>query len=212
VPHPCDGCAGRVTDTARICRRCTSKLRTNLEDVPALLADLDITRTRRDKIGPGGPKAGETPVAWNERAADLVPRLTAAVDTLAYGALTIGRPALIPTTPANRAVWAAGRLNDLRQWERVADGAATLTERIRDARAVTDRPDMRSRFVVGPCPLPGPADERHCPGSVWAHVPYDGEAILECRMDDAHRWTTDRWLRAGRMIAGRAAQLAQASA
>jgi hypothetical protein len=199
-------CGASITNDLFLCRRCGRDLRGHLLAVPDLFAELETTRYRLDRMTVGQRDSSETPVAWSEDAARAAQRLEAAVLDM-----PVPPGPSAPHTPEHRAVWLAERVTALRGCDGVADAAGDLSEAVSGARATIDRPDMRARFVVGPCPMPG-AKSGPCPGQVWAHLPHDGPAVLECRVDDAHRWTAERWARAGRMILRRLADLNQMQA
>lgn len=205
----CDSCSSPVPDTGVICRSCTRALRRDLLAVPALLAELHVTATRQDRIAIGQRGSGERPIPWGEHASRSAVALVSALDLLARAAVALERPRLVPAWPVDRAEWLVAQLNALRQWRGVVGAADRLSGAVQDAQRAIDRPEEKTRFLVGPCPMPGP-EPGGCDGAVWAHIPHDGGAYLACRRDDAHRWTTERWLRAGRLIHRRMAELAVA--
>lgn len=67
----CGGIAAEFT----LCATCGVALRIELTDVPDLLANLDITRSRQDKLTAPydhGPRGGETPLPYRPHVAEVV--------------------------------------------------------------------------------------------------------------------------------------------
>lgn len=79
---------------------------------------------------------------------------------------------------------------------------------IQQAWSTVDRAANRTRFPVGPCPE---ADEDgvHCIGHIFAFIPTEDERPprMECRANPEHRWTSIQWLKTGKRILDRAAQI-----
>ncbi len=86
-----------ATDASQLCGRCVCDLATALRALPGLLADLEITATRRDRIGGPGAEADLLPFAW--AASDLA---WAATNTLTTWArhLAESHPPATPVGPA----------------------------------------------------------------------------------------------------------------
>lgn len=78
---PTCSCSRPITDHAFLCRDCTTTLERQLGDIPALAADLEVTRTRQARIGsqPLGiiVRSSETPIPWNDRASRALARFRA---------------------------------------------------------------------------------------------------------------------------------------
>jgi hypothetical protein len=53
----CPGCRRPVRDGLR-CVACTDRMTSDLEDVPWLVTELDLTRSRQDRIGESGARGG----------------------------------------------------------------------------------------------------------------------------------------------------------
>jgi hypothetical protein len=89
--------------------------------------------------------------------------------------------------------------------EEIVDNICSATEQ---ARKDVDRAANRTRFPVGPCPE-FDEDGAHCEGQVFAFIPTEDERPprMECRANPLHRWTSVQWLRTGRRILDRMAQV-----
>lgn len=198
MPSPCESCSATRPDDVLICRRCVSALRRDLEAVPDLVADLWLTLTRQDRLtAPGASRGGGSPLPWNDHARAALNRLTREVCRWGdHGDPRAASESLVE------------RLPSLAASEWTPDNAQRLSGAVSEARRVIDVPDEITRFRVGPCPLPD--GDHACPGTVWAHLPRDGGAYLQCRTGEAHHWPAERWLRAGRLIARRVADIERA--
>jgi hypothetical protein len=67
TPPPCttESCDGFCPDNAYLCGRCVRKVERYLGDLPALLAELEITATRRARISErAGPRSKKAEVYW----------------------------------------------------------------------------------------------------------------------------------------------------
>jgi hypothetical protein len=141
-----------------LCHNCATALRIELGDVPALLADLDITRSRQDQLlAPYGnmPGSGENPLPFKTNIAEVVWVLH---HTLASWVTTLdgGEPAprgRFPKDTPTTAVLARRVLAGVTTICVRADAgqlADEITSAIHQARHAIDRPHDRRQFL-GPC-------------------------------------------------------------
>lgn len=79
---------------------------------------------------------------------------------------------------------------------------------VQQAWVAVDRAANRTRFPVGPCPERN-EDGDYCPGHVVAFIPTEDARPprMECRTNPDHRWTSVQWMRTGKRILDRAAQI-----
>jgi hypothetical protein len=97
-------------------------------------------------------------------------------------------------------------INDLRAHPDADKLHAEVTHAVSEARRATDQPANRAVINVGPCP--------DCDGHVYAFIPTEDArpARMECRANPDHRWDATQWIRAGRRILARMAELRRARA
>jgi hypothetical protein len=105
-----------------------------------------------------------------------------------------------PTTLADTMRWLAGQLDWARYQRWAAEALDELGYATRLVERTVDRPGVRTRIVVGPCPeivAGGVA----CGGEVVAIVPAreTRPAVMRCQICGA-QWPTMQWARAGRRI------------
>jgi hypothetical protein len=198
-------CGVPVPD-AWLCRGCAKRLERALGDLPALIADLDITLTRQAVTGPdssGMPSAtSEVALSLNLAAADVAHdlrhTLVSAIRHLSEARGIIKLPADNPTAMA---MWLLKYHDSIRldpAGPDIAEAVHGIKVRIME---VVDHPTTRSWFKVGMCP------DDPCPGEVWVHLPAEdlGEpATMVCRAC-GHVWPTWEWNRTGMRILKRGA-------
>lgn len=70
----CEVCGQPVGDQARLCRRCSDLLARDLGDVPALVDELEVSRTRQSRGARDGSglinRSEDRPLPWDERASE----------------------------------------------------------------------------------------------------------------------------------------------
>jgi hypothetical protein len=153
-----------------LCNDCTTALRIELGDVPALLADLDITRSRQDQLVArygNGPSGSENPLPFKVHVAEVVwvlhHTLYSWVTTLDGGEpAPRGRfPFAIPTSGA-LSRYLLSRIHRIRVRVDAAQLADEITSAIHQARHAIDRPNDQRAFL-GPCgaQLPDATTCRH---------------------------------------------------
>lgn len=192
------GC-GTPTD-GYLCSGCVVGLRIELTDVPDLLSELDITRSKQDQLGDPTArihhKKNEQPLPYK----DITEATWLLHHTLHAWATDYGS-ADDATTPSHARVLLAN-LHHIRLHDQAAALADEVTHAIHYARAKIDRPDDR-RMFLGLCGAavlkhtddrsPQTATVTHCREEVYG-VPWKPVAI--CRACGEHHVVTDRqqWL------------------
>jgi len=145
-------CAGRRCDTTIadgfICHNCIVALRIELRDVPDLLANLDITRSRQDQLtGPYDSTrgTGDQPLPFK----DVTEVAWILHNTLAAWATDLLGPAEALSTP-DIARWLLLRTDTIRVHPDAGQCVEEMSHAIHHARHRIDRPDDRRQFL-GPC-------------------------------------------------------------
>ena len=198
--HACP--CGAKPDSAFLCRGCSERLRRALSDLPALIADLDITLTRQAVTGahsegkPTKKDAHPSLLQFDaaEVASDLRYRLVIAIRALAEPRGWTNYPADDPTSMAE---WLLKYHESIRldpAGPDIASDIHAITARI--WRVIDPQPDIRIK--VGNCPEVD-EDGRLCPGGVWASIPREGPATMECRSCGTG-WPAIEWERIGMRI------------
>ena len=157
----CQVCGAR-TAHLQPCRACWRTALSQLEALPWLYAELQQTRRRQDHLqtSTGGHGSGETPLPWNERAADVS---RDALAILTGWAITIGVPASGDIRQLTRLLAGGEKaLHKRPDAPQFARDVQTLSSRIPQ---VINRPDVR-KIHAGPCPQ-RLDDGSPCPGDVW---------------------------------------------
>ncbi len=197
---------GTPVDGAFLCRGCTERLRRALGDLPALIADLDVTLARQAATGAhsgGKPtKKDAQPLPLHNGAAEVASNLRYVLATsVRYLTEQRGIVATPAGNPPAMARWLLKYADSIRLDPAGPDIASDIhgvTAAIMD---VIDLPRMRGRFKVGMCP------DLLCPGEVWVHLPAEdlGEpATMTCRACQ-RMWPTWEWSRTGARILKRGA-------
>jgi hypothetical protein len=148
---PCCKC-GAATDVM-LCGTCAVALRIELTDVPSLLDDLDVTRSRQDQLTSpygNGPSGDESPLPFKTHIAEtawvLHHTLNAWATTLSGSADHANKP---PTT-AQLARWLVRNIAAARMHPDAGQLVDEVTSAIHQARRAIDRPDDR-RCFLGQC-------------------------------------------------------------
>jgi len=204
-----------------LCRSCSRRLERALGDLPALIADLDITLARQAVTGAhseGKPtKKDSQPLPLHNDAAKVASNLRYVLATSvrylseARGIVDHGpwckerawRAPLVwrscggcaqpKDNPSSMARWLLKWHDSIRLDPASPDIASDIHGVTAAIVDVIDLPRMRGRFKVGMCP------DTPCPGEVWVHLPAEdlGEpATMVCRACQ-HVWPTWEWSRAG---------------
>lgn len=205
----CTRCTAPAGDTYRLCGNCGDEIARDLAFVPALLAELEVTYAKQDKLTVTPGRGGDEGLPWKGKAK------TAAADLghflRVWAAALPVEPVEIPADPAELARWLHSRVDWIRALEHAKTAHQDITGAVTRAIAVIDLPANRARFEVGPCPEQ--AEEGACDGTVWAYIATrsDDMSMLRCWTCGA-RWNTTQWLRVGRRILARARQLGHRAA
>jgi hypothetical protein len=197
---------GKPARDAYLCRSCSRRLERALGDLPALLADLDVTLTRQAVTGAhseGKPtKKDSQPLPLHNGAAavafDVRHKLTTSVRHLTEARGIIDLPA---DNPPAMARWLLLYHDTIRLDPAGPDIASDIHACTTAIMTVIDLPTTRGQFKVGMCPE---TDEQGtlCPGEVWVHLPAEDLGLLatmECRKC-GKVYETWQWLRAGARI------------
>lgn len=200
---------GAPQDQGLLCHACTLCLERDLGDVAAIVADLDISLSRQARIGnssgSGGLARERTPI--NVGAMQVADNLGNVLTTWARDLLETdnGRwttqlaASLTPTVTASRALLLM--IPTIRRHPAVNELVDEITDAIAQARRVVDRPANRTIIEVGPCPEQD-EDGADCSGQVYAFIPTEDDrpSRMQCRADDAHKWTSIQFYRVGERI------------
>lgn len=204
---------GRPAPDAFLCKACSGRLERALGDLPALIADLDITLARQAVIGAHSPDGGKPPkkdaqpLPFHKKAgdvrADLRHTLVTAVRHLTEArGITEGPEDNAPAM----AKWLLRYSDSIRldpAGPDIANAIHDITHRIVD---VIDLPTTRGRFKVGDCVEVDEAGAP-CPGEIWVHLPAEDlgqRATVECRV--CHKvYEPWQWDRLGKRILKRGA-------
>lgn len=185
---PCGACGAPTPDQAHLCQGDTQRLRGALADIPALLAELDTTRTRQT-VAPAAA-IGDDPcqhdgdcgcgvsLPWDDRASRVAHGLRNALTTWSQ-VLIEQNPDEASSAQAEMPQWLTSKLGDIRHQPWAPDMLADLTKRIRDAEQAIDRPE--DRLYAGPCGGTitisyGISDQ--CRRRIWARPE---ETAVKCR-------------------------------
>lgn len=144
-----------------LCSTCTLALRVELGDVPELLIDLEITRSRQDRLTPPydhGPASAETPLPYKPHVDEVVWILTNTLSQWVETLLPSGNRK--PDTPHGCARWLMRNVDLVRRYAGAAQLVDEVTNAVRHARYATDRREDR-RLFVGPCNV------GDCTAEVW---------------------------------------------
>lgn len=204
---------GRPVDGATLCNTCTAALVADLQDVPDLAAELDVTLARQARFGErNGGRSADKPLPYDVRASEAGWVLR---NTLTGWARVIieemaipgpGRPipapngangyprqgADIPT--AQIATWLAGHVSALRTHPAAGEAAEEIHGAVDQARRAVDAPANRARIPIGPCP------EDDCPGSIVAYIPHQADRPARMDCGQGHTWDTIHWRSVARRI------------
>lgn len=148
TPDGCGVCGAPAGDDAYLCKLHTADLLCNLQAVPELVTELEVTITRQARITAEkhGGRSAETPMPWNEHAAACASDLNTTLNGWSLDVSRLSedeRDCLAANhysdTPAV-ATWLARNLHTLRLHEGAGQAHSELTRVIREARWAIDRP------------------------------------------------------------------------
>lgn len=156
--HPgCQVCTAPTGDTGRLCRTHTADLERDLADVPHLVAELEVTRTRQDRVAAEkhGGRSATRPLPWNEHTAQKAFELNATLNAWALDVSKLGedeRDRLADqhhTDTAGVATWIARNIRTLRMHSEAGQAHEELRDAIQQARHAVDKPV--EKVFAGPC-------------------------------------------------------------
>ena len=219
TPNRCQAsCEAPTPDGIHLCRTHTDQLSADLRRVPDIIADIEVTITRQDKLAPHTDRrsTADSPLFWNERAAQAKWELGATLSAWARETASVDEDdrdrldALPACDPSKLARWIRRNLGALTRHPDVGQAHDELTNAVWRARRAVDHPNTRTRFQVGPCPQD--INGELCDGQVWAFIASsdDGVSFLRC-IDCDTQWDSTQWLRVGPRIYRRAQVLKAAS-
>lgn len=218
APTGCGACGAPTGDHLRLCRADQRSLVSALDELAGHIADLEITRTRQDRVGQSSrrsPGFGERPLIFNEHAAGVSDVVAATVTAWAVDCHhrdEDGRDPLTEIRPSDIGAitrWLRRAMPILRAHPEAGLAHSQLVGVTARARAAIDLPRTASTFVVGPCPerkdpIPGQVHSSPCEGTVYAAIGFkDAPSVMRCNGGCGRVWGTAEWLRAGRRILAR---------
>jgi hypothetical protein len=153
----CQVCSAPTGDAGQLCRTHTDDLTRDLQTVPDLVQELEITRTRQARITAEkhGGRSAERPLPWNEHAAACASDLNTTLNAWALDTSRLAedeRDHLDEhhyTDTTAIAAWLTRNLPTLRQHQEAGQAFDELTHAIREARRAVDRP--LERIFAGQC-------------------------------------------------------------
>lgn len=151
--NPCPTCGKPIADTGYLCHECSRELKSVLLRIGMLHRHLDITITRRDRIGEPGRSTAEAPLPFNWRASHAKASIDNMLTTWArHVEAERDQPVHVHGTwepPVECALWLAVNV----PWMRHRPEVTQVYDEARDAlnllRRTIDRPPARR--YVGPC-------------------------------------------------------------
>lgn len=187
----CSSC-DRPVANGYLCSTCTTSLADDLAAIGPLLAELEVTRTRQDRLGDtSGRPAGGIPLPWKEHAAEAYWVLSATV--LVWVRLVVERIGHDPTDPVGDdpgswSGWLARHINGLRLLPVVGECADEIGNAMDLALHAVDRPPLL--VFVGPCGAPASGAASACAVDLYAPSGADRAVCPSCATEhdmDARR-------------------------
>ena len=196
---------GRPAHNATICRTCQRGLRTRLVRLPALLAELDTTACKRDRVAPPSEVRGgdvDPPLPFKPKAAR---QLAATRLMLRHWVREVADTQLCRTVPTHEPDTLLCRtltahMPDIRRHPDAPTLVDTITRHTRTILQLIDTPTVKARFQIGPCPE-ATDDGTTCGGQVWAWIPAEPSLrpVAQCNTCE-HQWSAEQWARLGDLI------------
>lgn len=198
VACPVIACDRDMPGTAHVCGACAGELARALANVPWLAVELELTLTRQARMGAGGKRGTEEPLAFDARASHagraLKNTLLGWVRLLERGppygpaCERCGHPSCeyvrLGRSPdddlASIARWLLARDHEIVRHPAAAEGVAEITSAVRAAIRAVDRPGERT--FAGRCV---------CGAALYARP---GAAVVQCRDCDADPVGVERQL------------------
>lgn len=193
----CPADCGTDSPDGLLCHACTTRLERDLGDVPALVAELDVTISRQDRVPStsGGRRVTDpdeepglasiahtrTPVGWRavQAADDLGNCLTSWARAVLNEQIPWRRGN--PTTVAARLL--LNHIPEVRRHEAVKELCEGIAEGIHDARRAVDRP--ADRVYLGQClyEADGPEGSVTCYEEIFASPTASSVVCKVCRIE-----------------------------
>jgi hypothetical protein len=183
VVEGCSICGSPCGDQANLCRTHTDQLAADLATVPELVAELQITLTRQDRVTAEkhGGRSATKPLPWNEHASQRAFELNTTLNAWALDTSKLAEDERDPlieqhhSDTAGVARWLGRNLRTLRQHQDAGQALDEITDAIHEARRAIDRPV--ERVFAGPCGEPDEYDQP-CKEDLYAAP---GKATATCR-------------------------------
>lgn len=176
----------RPAHDGHLCPSCRDTLRGDLESVPALCADLEVTISRQDRLSdPSGPRTDERPLPLRLGPMEARRDLT---DTLFAWSVHVAQRRDIPAPqlhPPVLAEFLIRYLGEIQDDTRAGDIADEIGYCVIVARRAVDKP-LQHRYV-GPCDKCG-ADLYAHPHSKVVACPNTPECDAEYNVEDRREW------------------------
>jgi hypothetical protein len=190
----CGVCSSPTGDDGHLCKLHTDDLLRDLQAVPELVEELEVTVTRQARINAEkhGGRSAERPLPWNEHAAIVASDLNTTLNAWALDTSRLGedeRDLLVDhhyTDTKAVAGWLARNIRTLRQHPEAGQAHDELTNAVREARRAVDRP--LERVFAGPCGEPD-EDDRECREDLYAA---SGKATATCKACGARHDMAER--------------------
>ena len=183
--NPCatPGCPETRPESAYVCRSCVRRLRTLLDQVPALYGELSATYARQDTLGPtSGRQSGPAPLPYKPHASEAMSVLGNVVATWALTLVTDH-----DTTPAdtNPARYLRRNLPALASHPDAGQAVDEITDAVQLGWRTVDRPP--DSLLAGQCTASTP--DGPCRTPLYAR-PYD--AVTACPVCHTSHDVADR--------------------
>jgi hypothetical protein len=199
VTATCPVCSRPQVD-GLVCHACCSTLEYELRDVPAVVAELDVTLAKQARMEGGKAGLASERNGYHQGASLAADYLQNTLTTW-----------LRDVAPDHNVMWSRDvsgaaalvlleEIDAIRRHPAAAELHDEVISAIRQARNEADRPANRTTFPVGPCPED--TETGPCPGEVVAFIPTEDErpSWLRCQADEAHRWSSIQFYRVGERI------------
>ena len=140
------GCASPRPEHAFLCNDCVRVLTQDVASVPALVADLELTLSRQDRLGAdGGRRSAETALPYKIPASEALFLLGNTITTWCRH-IAEERGLLLTSRPA---VWLLANIQALAMSEGAGEAVDEIGYAVNQAMHVIDRPP--SMLFAGPC-------------------------------------------------------------
>ena len=165
----CQARCGRPAGSGFICSYCLAQLTKSLQEIPGLLADLDlvITRQTNSAIRYGG-RSASSPLPFHSAAAEVRTNVLRHLDQ--WAAQLVDQDS--PSSPDPRSVieWMLLQATRLRTWPKVGQLAVDIQHDVDRIEWLRDRPP--SKWILGPC--------ANCGRTLYAETDARSVVCLRC--------------------------------